>query len=165
MCCAVWQWYAVMCGATAELIPTPVYLVPCCSKVSVVDDAAGYSKEIEVWVPLLPPCQGFTHAWLHPCLQVGLQSHHVQIVSCHDNLTMRRPVWGTIMKMMHAHTHAHTHTHTHTLARLVGLPTPGDVCPLLLPALHNVPQYLHQTLLHAGSHLRCHTCDDHVMVM
>ena len=114
MCCAVWQWCAVMCGATAELIPTPVYLVPCCSKVSVVDDAAGYSKEIEVWVPLLPPCQGFTHAWLHPCLQVGLQSHHVQIVSCHDNLTMRRPVWGTIMKMMHAHTHAHTHTHTHT---------------------------------------------------
>ena len=91
MCCDVW------CDATAELMGTPGYLALEMLKVCVEDDAAGYGKEMTCESPSFLPAKMYTcmlpPSVCHPRLQVGLQRHPVQIVSCHGNLTIRRHLY------------------------------------------------------------------------
>ena len=48
-CCVMCVWLCdVWCGALVELMGTPGYLAPEMLKVSVEDDATGYSKEIDL---------------------------------------------------------------------------------------------------------------------
>ena len=86
---------------------------------------------------------------------------------------VRTYVYASTQNGMHTQTHTCTHAHHTHLGQVGGLAHPidstegDDVRPLFLPTLHHIPQYvhpplggedLHQALLHAGPHLRCHTC-------